>query len=178
MAQDVLQVARFRRCHLTIGNLLLRFALGGGLVSFFAALGSCFKPKTFAGLFGAAPPVALVSLGIAFVQQNPAHIRALTSSMVLGAIALCFYSGCCALLIQRKNKRDYVYLADLWTAADDLRNLDAWFDDYNHVRPHKGLRKLSPVNSGTRNWHHDNWVRSYPGQLHSNVRCVSRKRSN
>lgn len=42
-------------------------------------------------------------------------------------------------------KRDYVYLADLWTAADVLRNLPRWFDDYNRVRPHKGLRMLSPV---------------------------------
>jgi transposase InsO family protein len=42
-------------------------------------------------------------------------------------------------------KRDYVYLADLWTAADVLRHLAAWFDDYNRVRPHKGLRMLSPV---------------------------------
>lgn len=42
-------------------------------------------------------------------------------------------------------KRDYVYLADLWTAADVRRDLAAWFDDYNRVRTHKGLRMLSPV---------------------------------
>ena len=42
-------------------------------------------------------------------------------------------------------KRDYVYLADLWTADDVLRDLPRWFDDYNRVRPHKGLRMLSPV---------------------------------
>jgi putative transposase len=42
-------------------------------------------------------------------------------------------------------KRDYVYLADPWTAADVLRDLSRWFDDYNRVRPHKGLRMLSPV---------------------------------
>lgn len=42
-------------------------------------------------------------------------------------------------------KRDNVYLADLWTAADLLRDLPRWFDDYNRVRPHKGLRMLSPV---------------------------------
>ena len=42
-------------------------------------------------------------------------------------------------------KRDYVYLADLWTAADVLRDLPRWFGDYNRVRPHKGLRMLSPV---------------------------------
>ena len=42
-------------------------------------------------------------------------------------------------------KRDYVYLTDLWTAADVLRDLPAWFDDYNRVRPHKALRMLSPL---------------------------------
>ena len=42
-------------------------------------------------------------------------------------------------------KRDYVYLADLWTADAVLRDLPRWFDDYNRVRPHKGLRMLSPV---------------------------------
>jgi transposase InsO family protein len=42
-------------------------------------------------------------------------------------------------------KRDYVYLADLWTAADVLRLLPEWVDDYNNVRPHKGLKMLSPV---------------------------------
>ena len=42
-------------------------------------------------------------------------------------------------------KRDYVYLADLWSAGDVLRDLPKWFDDYNRVRPHKGLRMLSPL---------------------------------
>jgi putative transposase len=42
-------------------------------------------------------------------------------------------------------KRDYVYLAELWTAQDVLRDLATWFDDYNRVRPHKGLRMLSPI---------------------------------
>ena len=42
-------------------------------------------------------------------------------------------------------KRDYVYLADLWTAADVLGLLPTWVEDYNHVRPHKGLKMLSPV---------------------------------
>lgn len=42
-------------------------------------------------------------------------------------------------------KRDYVYLADLSTAADVLRDLQVWFDDFNHVRPQRALRMLSPV---------------------------------
>jgi putative transposase len=42
-------------------------------------------------------------------------------------------------------KRDYVYLADVGT-GDELRaQLPAWFEDYNHLRPHKGLKILSPM---------------------------------
>jgi hypothetical protein len=35
--------------------LLIRFVLGGLIVSAFAVVSEMFKPKTFAGLFGAAP---------------------------------------------------------------------------------------------------------------------------
>lgn len=42
-------------------------------------------------------------------------------------------------------KRDYVYLADVRTADELLAALPAWFDDYNRVRPHKGLKMLSPM---------------------------------
>ncbi|HEY0707624.1 MAG TPA: IS3 family transposase [Polyangia bacterium] len=42
-------------------------------------------------------------------------------------------------------KRDYVYLADVRTAAELLAQLPAWFEDYNRARPHKGLKMLSPM---------------------------------
>jgi transposase InsO family protein len=41
-------------------------------------------------------------------------------------------------------KRDFVYLAKLPDAATVLQQLPAWFDDYNNVHPHKGLKMLSP----------------------------------
>jgi len=41
---------------------LLRVVLGGAVVSTFALLGDVLKPKSFAGLFGAAPCVALATL--------------------------------------------------------------------------------------------------------------------
>jgi putative transposase len=41
-------------------------------------------------------------------------------------------------------KRDYVYLAELHDAESVLRQLPAWFEDYNEVHPHKGLKMLSP----------------------------------
>jgi hypothetical protein len=37
---------------LLIAQLIFRFAVGGLIVSLFAALGDVLKPKSFAGLFG------------------------------------------------------------------------------------------------------------------------------
>ena len=42
-------------------ELLVRFVIGGLAVSSFAVVGDIFKPKSFAGLFGAAPSVALAT---------------------------------------------------------------------------------------------------------------------
>jgi hypothetical protein len=39
-------------------QLLVRFLLGGLIVSIFATLGDALRPKGFAGLFGAAPSIA------------------------------------------------------------------------------------------------------------------------
>lgn len=41
-------------------------------------------------------------------------------------------------------KRDYVYLNRLDTAASVMQQLPHWFDDYNEVRPHRGLKMRSP----------------------------------
>jgi len=49
---------------------LLRFIVGGVVVSAFVMLGDVLRPKSFAGLFGAAPSVALATLGIAVYQHG------------------------------------------------------------------------------------------------------------
>ena len=41
-------------------------------------------------------------------------------------------------------KRDYVYLNELHSAAHVLKQLGAWFDDYNQQHPHRGLGMRSP----------------------------------
>jgi putative transposase len=41
-------------------------------------------------------------------------------------------------------KRDYVYLAELHDAESVLRELAAWFEDYNEHHPHRGLGMKSP----------------------------------
>jgi len=81
-------------------SVLIRFLIGGALVSLFAAVGSGFQPKTFAGLFGSAPPIALTSLSLAFFRDGTAHVELLSRSMLLGAAALAVYSLVCSWLVR------------------------------------------------------------------------------
>jgi hypothetical protein len=53
---------------------LIRFFAGGLMVSAFAAVGDVVRPKSFAGLFGAAPSIAIATLLIALLKQGPSYI--------------------------------------------------------------------------------------------------------
>ncbi len=82
---------------------LLRFLIGGAIVSLFAMVGDVLRPKSFAGLFGAAPSVALATLGLAFWKHGPAYVAAETLSMMVGAVALAAYSFTVCQLLMRAN---------------------------------------------------------------------------
>lgn len=49
---------------------LIRFIAGGIAVSGFAAVGDILRPKSFAGLFGAAPSIAIATLLIAYFKDG------------------------------------------------------------------------------------------------------------
>jgi hypothetical protein len=49
-------------------DYLLRFLCGGIVVSLFAMVGDVLRPRSFAGLFGAAPSVALATRTLAFLD--------------------------------------------------------------------------------------------------------------
>ena len=66
----------------------IRFLAGGLAVSVFALLGDILRPKSFAGLLGAAPSVALVSLALAFSSHGPDYTAIDARSMIIGAAAL------------------------------------------------------------------------------------------
>jgi Protein of unknown function (DUF3147) len=53
----------------------LRFLAGGIAVSAFAALSDTLRPRSFAGLFGAAPSIALATLLITLSQKGAAFAR-------------------------------------------------------------------------------------------------------
>ena len=80
---------------------VLRFAIGGIAVSTFAVLGDMFRPKSFAGLFGAAPSVALVTLALALANQGPSYAAIEGRSMLIGAVAMCLYSVLVCRLMKR-----------------------------------------------------------------------------
>jgi Protein of unknown function (DUF3147) len=73
-------------------ELLPRFVTGGVVVSLFAIIGDLVRPKSLAGIFGAAPAVALASLGMAFGSHGGSYAATEGRSMVAGAVALGTYS--------------------------------------------------------------------------------------
>lgn len=84
-----------------MGEEVFRFVLGGLAVSLFAAIGDISKPKSFAGLFGASPAVALTTLALAMSKQGTAYVSADGRSMMAGAAAMFIYCQLAAWLLIR-----------------------------------------------------------------------------
>jgi hypothetical protein len=103
----------------------IRFLVGGAMVSLFALAGDILRPKGFAGLFSAAPSVALATLALTVTREGPFYASLEARSMVLGAVALVIYAaGCVYLLATRHYKARLTSVAMLlvWaTVALTLR---------------------------------------------------------
>jgi hypothetical protein len=82
-------------------EILLRFVIGGVVVSSFAILGDLFKPKSFAGLFGAAPSVALATLGLAVASDGRWYAATEARSMIVGSVAFFVYASWVSWLMMR-----------------------------------------------------------------------------
>jgi hypothetical protein len=81
---------------------LFRFLMGGMIVSLFASLGGVLKPKSLAGLFGAAPSVALATPGLTVLADGKAYAALDARSMVVRAPSFFAYSALCTWLMLRK----------------------------------------------------------------------------
>jgi hypothetical protein len=82
-------------------DYVIRFLAGGVLVSLFAVAGDVLRPKSFAGLFGAAPSVALATLTLAFWKHGGGYVSTEGRSMIIGAVALAVYSFLVCQLLMR-----------------------------------------------------------------------------
>ena len=86
-----------------MSDLVLRFFIGGIVVSLFALISDVLRPRSFAGLFGAAPSIALATIGLTIAQDGPQYASIEARSMMLGAIGFLAYAMCvCWLLIRYK----------------------------------------------------------------------------
>lgn len=80
---------------------LLRFIIGGVAVSAFATLGDMLRPKSFAGLFGAAPSIALATILITVAQKGAPFVAVEGRSMIAGAFAFAAYSWMVCVLLKK-----------------------------------------------------------------------------
>jgi hypothetical protein len=107
-------------------DLLFRFFIGGIVVCAFAAISDIFKPKSFAGLFGAAPSVALATLWLTISSHGKIYAAVETRSMIAGAVAFFIYASCATWLMLKRHLSSLavtVSLIPLWLVV----SLGLWF---------------------------------------------------
>lgn len=110
----------------TTGELITRFVIGGAIVSTFAAIAEVCRPKSFAGLFGAAPSVALTTISIAIAQHGKEYAAVEARSMILGAIGFLIYATVASWLLFRHKTRALpttLGLLPIWLGA----SLALWY---------------------------------------------------
>ncbi len=71
---------------------LVRFLIGGAVVSVFALAGDLLRPKSFAGLFAAAPSVALATLALTAWQDGATVAATEARSMAAAALGFIVYA--------------------------------------------------------------------------------------
>jgi hypothetical protein len=76
--------------------------LGGVVVSAFALLGDLLKPKSFAGLFGAAPSLALAAIVLTVMKQGKEYVSVEAQSMLLGSLAFFLCASVLSRLLMRR----------------------------------------------------------------------------
>jgi uncharacterized membrane protein (GlpM family) len=77
---------------------IIRFLAGAIAVSLFSMMGDVLRPKSFAGLLGAAPSIALVTLALTISSRGLDDALVEARSMMFGSVALGLYSaGVCYL---------------------------------------------------------------------------------
>ena len=109
-----------------MSDLVLRFFIGGIVVSVFALISDVLRPRSFAGLFGAAPSIALATLGLTIVKDGPQYASIEARSMILGAIGFLVYAICVCRLLARSGRAALVAtvaLLPVWAGV----SFSLWF---------------------------------------------------
>ena len=80
-------------------EICFRFVIGGLIVSLFALVGDLIKPKSFAGIFGAAPSVALATLALTIASKGSQYAADELRATICGAAAFFIYACAVSWLI-------------------------------------------------------------------------------
>jgi uncharacterized membrane protein (GlpM family) len=104
-------------------EMLLRFLIGGSVVSCFAVLGDMVKPESLGGIFAAAPTIALATVILSMRQHGGAYVAMQSRSMVAGAVAFFVYACAVSFVLMRwrpKAMKAAATLLPLWFATGAL----------------------------------------------------------
>ncbi|MEU4215617.1 hypothetical protein [Actinoplanes sp. NPDC026623] len=85
----------------TVAEVALKALAGGLLVLTFAALSKGLRPERFAGVFSAAPSVALGSLAVTLLFAGTGDLAAIGSGMAVGAAGFVGYCLATPPLVRR-----------------------------------------------------------------------------
>jgi len=83
--------------------IAIKALLGGTMVTVFAVIGHLLRPKWFAGLFAAAPSVAVASLAVTVVDKGHHDAALAAYAMVFGAVGFVAFSTCVRPLLTKTN---------------------------------------------------------------------------
>ena len=101
-------------------DMMLRFLIGGIVVSVFAILGDIVKPESLGGGFAAAPTIALATLVLTMHKHGGVYVAAEARSMVAGAIAFFAYACAVSFVLMRwraKALATAIALLPIWFAT-------------------------------------------------------------
>jgi Protein of unknown function (DUF3147) len=100
-----------------MSEFVIRFLVGGAVVSLFAMIGDVLRPKSFAGLFGAAPSIALATVGLTISQHGAQYAATEAHSMIFGAVAFFIYTICVSrvlALYKTATLPTAIFLMSIW----------------------------------------------------------------
>ena len=98
--------------------LAVKGLAGGGLVVAFALLSEGLSPKRFAGLFSAAPAVALAGLAVVVIGETTHKAHENSIGMIAGGVGMVAYASAVIPLLRHRRAAGAAALALLaWAAA-------------------------------------------------------------
>jgi uncharacterized membrane protein (GlpM family) len=101
-------------------DMMLRFLIGGIVVSVFAILGDVLKPESLGGVFASAPTIALATLVLTMHKHGGVYVATEARSMVAGAIAFFGYACAVSFVLMRwrlKALTTAIALLPIWFAT-------------------------------------------------------------